>query len=192
VYKQFSNIFNISPIDTTGLTSKSKITINFTISGTTIGQSSIIIGNNLIMNNLNTYSPDIMFYFSDDKVCGILRYINNNSAVQKIYPSNTILKNIVNLKKMIYNIVITLSNFGVPTIDPLNGSSINGSPFKKLCNLSMKLTTSSSLSFGPGPETTLLNNVVTWYDNMNLNNIIFYNNDGNLINVSNLNIIKSL
>jgi hypothetical protein len=135
-----------------------------------------------------------MFYFSNSNPCGVARYVNNsnNNNPLKKYSSKTILKNMVNLRIMTYNIVITLSNFGVPTIDPLNGSSINGSPFKKLCNLSMKLKTSSSLSFGPGQETTLLNNVVTWYDNMNLNNIIFYNNDGTLINVSNLNIIKTL
>jgi hypothetical protein len=186
-------MYNISAINTTALTSTSTIKITFSIQGITSSQSIIMIGNNLIKNSSDRYSPDIMFYCSTMNTCGIIRYVNNNENIYKKYPSTKTLTNnrLNNGTTIPWNVVITLNNFGAPTIDPLTrtntltGVTGNTSTLTKLCNLSMTVGLST-------PPELVLNNVVTWYNNMDLNNVIFYNGNDNRITVSNLNITKTL
>jgi hypothetical protein len=180
--------YSIPEIDMSNLTPNSKITITFTIKNTTNSQSSVLIGNNLFNRIVKVttkaatsipYFPDIQIFFSKTNNCGVLRnYYNKDTNVnilQKIH------RGTIKFDNKQYEIVVELYNFGIPTsfyIDK-NIKTNSYSP-KNLCNINMKA------------NGTVILDDVTWYDDLKLNELMYYNGDwGDLMTFSNFSITKT-
>jgi hypothetical protein len=130
-------------------------------------QSSVFIGN--IKKVSNNYISDFQIIFSpaNNNLIGIIHYLydeNNNILLQQTIKVNNV-RIIDTNQSQEHLIQIQISNFGLDgstlTLDS-RYSNYNNKYVSKFCNIMMKLN---------GIE---IINTITWYDNINLNNIICY------------------